>query len=342
MYYDGTKLLSLNDINGNKPEIYLCTTNRSAGKTTYFSRYCVNRFLKYNEKFMLLYRFIYELDNVADKFFKDINHLFFPSYTMTANKRASGTFYELYLNKKSCGYAVALNSADQIKKYSHFFSDTKRILFDEFQSETNHYCAKEIEKFISVHTSVARGQGEPVRYVPCILIGNAVSILNPYFVEMGISDKLKNDTNFLRGDGYVLEQGFNDTVAKKQESSLFNRCFANNVYTSYARQNTYLNDSTAFIENVEGKSVYLATLKFENNYFALREYTNEGFIYCTNKADMSYPYKICITTQDHDINYVMLKHNNAFIQMLRYFFDNGCFRFKNALCKNTVLKLLSY
>ena len=42
-YYDGTKLLSLMDINGNKPEIYICTTNRTGGKTTYFGRLCVNR-----------------------------------------------------------------------------------------------------------------------------------------------------------------------------------------------------------------------------------------------------------------------------------------------------------
>ena len=33
-FYDGTKLLSLMDTNGNKPEIYMCTTNRSGGKTT--------------------------------------------------------------------------------------------------------------------------------------------------------------------------------------------------------------------------------------------------------------------------------------------------------------------
>lgn len=43
-YYDGTKLLSLKDINGNLPEIYICTSNRSAGKTTYFNRLCVNLF----------------------------------------------------------------------------------------------------------------------------------------------------------------------------------------------------------------------------------------------------------------------------------------------------------
>ena len=27
------------------------------------------------------------------------------------------------------------------------------MIFDEFQSETNHYCSDEIRKFLSVHTS---------------------------------------------------------------------------------------------------------------------------------------------------------------------------------------------
>ena len=74
-FYDGTKLLSLSDINGNKPEIYICTSNRSAGKTTYFGRYCVNRWIKYGEKFCLIYRYNYELDDCAEKFYKDIGKL---------------------------------------------------------------------------------------------------------------------------------------------------------------------------------------------------------------------------------------------------------------------------
>ena len=37
IFYDGTKLLNMKDLSGEKPEIYLCTGNRSAGKTTYFN-----------------------------------------------------------------------------------------------------------------------------------------------------------------------------------------------------------------------------------------------------------------------------------------------------------------
>ena len=76
IYYDGTKLLSMKDINGDTPEIYICTTNRTGGKTTYFGRLVVNKFLDKGEKFALLYRYNYELDGVADTFFKDISGLF--------------------------------------------------------------------------------------------------------------------------------------------------------------------------------------------------------------------------------------------------------------------------
>ena len=58
-YYDGTKLLSMKDLNGKTPELYLCTTNRTGGKTTYFGRLVVNRFIKHGKKFALLYRYNY-------------------------------------------------------------------------------------------------------------------------------------------------------------------------------------------------------------------------------------------------------------------------------------------
>src|SRR5699024_10322666 len=89
-YYDGTKLLSMLDINGNKPEIYMCTTNRTGGKTTYFGRLLINRYLDKGEKFCLIYRYNYELDDVAEKFFKDLNTLFFPEYEMISRRRANG------------------------------------------------------------------------------------------------------------------------------------------------------------------------------------------------------------------------------------------------------------
>lgn len=349
-YYDGTKLLSMLDIKGLKPELFICTTNRTGGKTTYFNRMCINRFLKKRTKFALLYRYNYELDDVSDKFFKDIKSLFFSNYYMTSKKRAKGIYHELYLStdstgtdEKHCGYALSLNSADALKKYSHLFSDIDIIIFDEFQSETNHYCSEEIRKFLSIHTSISRGQGEQKRYVPVVMIGNQVSIINPYYVELNICSRLTSDTNFLRGDGFVLENGFIESASKAQKESGINRAFANNSYVAYSSENVYLNDNLAFIEKPDSKvNKYLATIKYNGINYALREYKELGIIYCDDKADNTFPFKISVTTDDHNINYVMLKNNDVFISNLRYFFERGCFRFKDLKCKEALMKCISY
>lgn len=332
----------MKDLNGKTPEIYMCTTNRTGGKTTYFARLCVNKFMDKGEKFCLVYRYNYELDEVADKFYKDINTLFFKGTTMTSKRKASGIFHELFIDDESCGYAVSLNSADQLKKYSHLLSDTKRMFFDEFQSETNHYCNNEIKKLISVHTSIARGQGEQIRYVPIYMCANPVSIINPYYVELGISERLTDSTKFLRGDGFVLEQGYVESASEAQKESGFNRAFSKNSYVAYASECVYLNDNKAFIEKPKGNGRYLATLRYKGTDYGIREYADSGIVYCDDRCDSTFKERLTVTTDDHEINYVMLKRNDFFLSNLRYYFERGCFRFKNLKCKEAVLKALSY
>lgn len=342
-YYDGTKLLSLKDAHNKEPEIYICTSNRTAGKTTYFNRYLVNGFLKRHRRFMLLYRFDTELTESADKFFKDIKGLFFNEYEMTSQPRAKGKFIELYLNDISCGYAVAINAADYVKKFSHLFSDIDVILMDEFMPESNQYAPEEIRKFRSIHTSVARGQGKMVRRVPVILVGNPVTLLNPYYTAMKISSRLTPKTRFLRGNGFVLEQGHNDSAARAQEQSAFNRCFENDAqYDAYLKEGVYLNDNLAFIEKPKGNSKYLATIKYSGQSFAIRQYSSLGVIYCDDRPDSSFPTKISVSAVDHDVNYVLLKQNDMLLAYLKFLFRKGAFRFKDLRCKEAVMCLLSF
>lgn len=341
-YYDGTKLLSLKDINGKTPEVFMCTSNRSAGKTTYFNRLVVNRFIKRGEKFALLYRFNYELDGCDEKFFKDIKELFFPEYNMAAAKKMKGIYQELYLNEEPCGYAISINSADQLKRNSHLFSDIDNIIFDEFQSEQNHYCDKEVEKFISIHNSIARGRSKQSRYVPVYMISNPVTILNPYYVAMDISTRLQKDTHFLRGDGFVLEQGYNETAAKALKSSAFNRAFGSSDYIAYSAEGVYLQDDLSFVDTPTGRGKYVATIRYAGIDYGVREYPELGIVFCDKSVDYQYPLKITVDTADHKLNYVMVSSNFILIQKLRYYFEHGCMRFKDLQAKEAILKALSF
>ena len=338
-YYDGAKLLSLKDLNGKQPEMYISCTNRSAGKTTYFGRLLVNRFKKYKSKFLLLYRYKYELEDCADKFFSDIKKLFFPEDVMTSNSRGGGAFKELMLNEVTCGYAISINSADLIKKYSHFFNTVECMLFDEFQSETDSYCANEINKFISIHTSIARGNGQQSRYVPVYMLSNNVDILNPYYTALGITKMLTPQTKFLRGNGWVLEKTVNDYASERQKNSAFIGAFNNN-YTKYITSGDYLISDSAFIDTPKGGNRYICTIRYNGTDYGLREYYDDGIYYCDTSFDKSCKRRIAVTTQDMKINYVMLQQHQLLIIMLKNAFQRGLFRFKNAECKNAILSML--
>jgi len=291
---------------------------------------------------MLVNRFNYELDNCADKFFKDIGQLFFKDGKMTSKRRADGIYHELFYNDYSCGYVVAMNSVDQIKKQSHFFSDTMRMFEDEFQSETNHYCIDEVTKFRALHKAVARGHGEQVRYVPCYLCGNDITVLNPYYVALGITNRLNNDTKFIKGDGYVMERCFVESASKAQRESGFNRAFGNDAYAQFSEGKRYLSDNYAFIERPTGAGRYIVTIKYNGQEYAVREYAELGIIFIDDKSDSSFPTKLAVTTEDHNVNYVMLRKNDSIIMTLRYFFEKGCMRFKNLKCKEAMLNTLTY
>ena len=346
-YYDGTKLLSLRDLNGNKPEIYISTSNRGPGKTTYFNRLVINRFLKKKQKFILLYRYSTDLENLSDKFFSDIKGLFFPEYSMISKKDPSKAFYNLWLRKNNgepmhCGYGIALNAAEKIKQNSHLLSDTRHMIFDEFQTETNTYLSDEVIKFQSIHTSIARGDGEFARYLPVYMIANYSSIINPYYVKMGISDRLRSDTKYLRGDGWVLEQGYYPDAAQALKESGFMRAFGNSSYNKFAAENVYLNDNTAFIGVPKGKGRYLATIAYKDELYAVRAFSSQGIVYCDQNVDHSFPVKLALTTEDHQINYVMLRSSSDLVLNLRWYFEKGCFLFKNLQAKECIMKLVSY
>jgi len=348
-FYDGTKLLSLMDINGNKPEIYMVESNRNDGKTTFFNKFAFNQFKKKKKKFVILVRFGYELNEIEDRFFKDIRALFFPFFEMTSKGIVNGKFRELFVHpndqeelEESCGYAIAINDADLVKKYSHFFSDAELILFDEFQSENNKYCSDEIRKFQSIHKSLARGRGKQVRYLPVIMMSNSVSLLNPYYTAFGINKKVNSKTKFLRLKGLVFERHYNEDASKASLESGFIQAFEDDEYTKYSTENVYLNDNTAFIEKVDGQSTYVCTIKYNNKEYAIRSYDDLGIVYCDDRVDKSVKNKICVTTADHNVNYVMLKNSDMFLFRLRYFFNKGCFRFKDLTCKEAILTMLSY
>lgn len=347
-YHDGRKLLSLKDLNKETPEVYIDTANRTAGKTTFYNGYLVNRFLKYGEKFCLLYRKKYELDIVERIFFNDIKNIFFQGLEMTSEPQAKGTIIYLYLgiigadakDRVQCGYAISISSSDEVKKMSHLLSDVKRILLDEFQLESRKYLKNEVQNVISIHDSIARGGGKQTRYVPLILVGNLLDLYNPYYEALGISQRLDIKTNYMRGDGWVLAQGFNKTAAKKIAASAFHRAFSGNDYTTVSEKKEYLFDETYNIrKDIPNVGYYVGTIVAKKRKYGVRIVEEYNCIYVSQKSEPSW--KNCTAATEDDIaeNTIYIRDGNL-RKMLKRNLHNNSLYFDSMESKKAALALI--
>ena len=341
-YYDCNRLLTMKDKNGLTPEIFMVSGNRTAGKTYSFKKRLVDRFLNYGEKFCLLVRFGYEMDAIEETFFKDLKEIHYPGLNVKSEWEGRQLFKRLYINEKECGYCVAINSADTVKKYSSVFVDVTKIFFDEFQSETGKYCPDEITKFISIHVSMARGGGKQTRYLPVYMASNNVTILNPYYSLFGISKMLTPRTKFLRGDGWVLEITYNENAANALSSSAFGRAVSAHSYMQYAAENKALLDNENFIGKIEGHKNIFTVIIYNGKEYGIWSVDGGVIMYISHKSEPNWPQKISFKTEDHNISYLMQKRSDAYTKAMRAMFDQGRLRFEDLECKNMFFEFIGY
>jgi len=341
MYYNPSKVLNMKDLDGDEPSIYIITTNRSAGKTTSFLKKSLDDFTKNGSKLVLFYRYAYELNSCAD-IFKDVLKLY-PEYgiTMTSLAHAKGLFYEIFLDKVSFGYALPLSNPDALKKYSPIFAEVNTIIFDEFQTETGKYLNKEMQKIQSIYLTIARGGGEQSRHVKLFMLGNMVSIMNPYFINFEIHKRLKINTNFMRGNGWVAEFGFNESASLAIKKNTFFKAFERDDYMNYSTEKVYLHDADIFIEKPKGRAKYIFTLIHDGMSFGIREFFDEGVLYVSHKPDNSCKQVVAFKASDHNQNTIMLNHYSYLWKNIRDAFNNGYLRFDDIKAKSAIFDILS-
>lgn len=341
-YYNAEKLLKKKDLDGLTPEIFAVVGNRAAGKTFYFKDMLVKNWLEKKEQFLDILRFKYEVPDRVNAFYEDLTQIKYKDLDVKSKKMFSGIAVAHILNDEIAGYSVALSSADMLRKYSSMFVNIQAKFFDEFQSETMHYCPNEIIKMQSIHMSVARGEGKQSRYVPTYMCSNNVSILNPYFAAWGFTTRINKDTKFLRGHGVVLEQCYNESAAEAAKQSRFNQAFQNTSYLDYAASNKAMSDNYAFIENInEPDNWYMYTIVYDNIDFALWQNERLGLLIFNRKVDHQRRNILTFKNADHDINRVLLMRMEDVIGRWRILFQQGCFRFSDLQAKQAMLDILA-
>ena len=339
-FYNGNKLMSLLDLNYKKPEIFMCCGNRTAGKTFFFKRWVLRRFVAYREKFVIFVRFIDDMPNVVEGFFADIGPLAFYGHTMSQKPIMHGKSYELYYDNLPCGYVIALNDPERIRRNSALFSDAQRGFFDEFMSETGKYCHDEILKFNSIRVSIARGgsTGAHTRYFPVYMCSNNVTIFNPYFEYFGVTTRIQNNTHYLHGDGWVLEQTFNKTAA---EALRQNFATISDDEMKYMAENHYLLDRNTFVDKIPGQKHCMCKIRYNGKTYTVWGLAKDDIWYVSSKLKSDTSNIITVSPYDHDTDSVLITKSHKIYKILKQGYNEGRIRFDSGTAKHAFLSALS-
>lgn len=338
-FYNGNKLLSFKDLDRKAPELFFCCGNRTAGKTFYFKRWFVRRFISAGELFTVFVRYIDDIPSVSEGFWADVGPIAFPGRSMSQRPLLHGKAAEMLLDGVRCGYVIALNDPERIKRNSALFADAARGFLDEFQSEAGKYVPKEVEKFNSIRLSIARGgaKGTHARYFPVYLCSNAVTIFNPYFEAFHVSDRLNESVRFLRGSGWVLEQIYNADAAAAIQGA-FSTLSGKEL--DYATKNKFLLDDGRFIDEEGGRKQYAATIRRGDRSFGI--WQAGEMLYVSRKIDPDFGSILVFAEEDHSPGTYLVQRGDPIYKMLRRQYDIGAVRFADGASRNAFVSCLAY
>lgn len=334
------------DNEGYNPEIFITMSNRTGGKTYFVAYLLFDLFRRFGVKFILYCRTGTELGNVVDGVFKDVMNEF-EGYQIEENIAIENTYsdinvkYEVEedgkksIHKDNCGYVICLKASDKIKRFSSNFYDADIVFFDEFQADT--YLPKETNKFVNIHMSIARGRGMASRPVPVILNSNSLTIVNPYFEMLKITNKIQENTKFLTQPGLSLLRFVNEEVAEEQKKSRFNIACSSNEQLKSNITNEWLYDNKACVckpQSEWGRGFYICTFVKKNEKYGMRRYNN-NIIYVSRSVDNT-----CNSIYALDVDgmeNIECAKRSLPLQILRQEFLKGNVRFSDLACKYTML-----
>lgn len=289
MYYDLTKILSYNAF------INFLIGERGVGKTYSTSKFVVKQFINKGYEFAYIRRYKTEVKKAVPKFFEPLvkNNEF-------EGHKLSTSGDKFYIDGKVAGYSMTLSTAQDLKSTN--FSNVKYLIFDEFIIEEGqkHYLRNEVENFLGLVETIAR-----MRDVIIFMLGNAVTVVNPYFLYFDITLPYNTDIKTYK-DGVILVQYMKNEVyreAKKQTK--FGKLIEGTEYSNYAIDNSFRLDNKDFIEKKSGSSRYAFGIKFKGAIYGIWfDYTLGKIFVSENYMDNGQMFACSL--EDHTPNTMLL------------------------------------
>lgn len=313
---------------------------RGNGKTYGAKKKAIKDFITRGHQFAYVRRFKEELQLSRDSFFADIEKANeFPDYDFrVVGKKAQIAPVETRDDDKrrweDMGVFIPLSTAQSYKSVS--FPGIRNLIFDEFilEKSNQQYLRNEASVFKNLYSTIDRNQDR----VRVFFLANAVSIMNPYFIDLKIrpdgSDQYGRANKLDNGRFYVAYHFIKDEVYKEQVGeSMFGQFISGSEYDSFANKSEFSDKTGALVEQKDPTARYFMTMLTPDGSFAIWRSAINNRFYVTLQRPV---FEILVTTEiewvNDDVSY--LEYSDKRSQYLRNYFNTGKVKFENDEARN--------
>lgn len=237
MFYSSQRILTF------KRLYNLIVGERGVGKTFDFTKLCIATGLKTKQKsFVWIRRYEADIDDMKGEYTKDMEaNNVFPDWGFEVIKGNIIAHNHITQEKFVVGELIALSLYQRKKSKPRPY--VKYIVFDEFIAEDgSSYLDNEVYKFLNLCDTIIRHRNN----VRVFLLGNALSMVNPYFDYFKVNDLTKN---FTKGKFYVVENCDYEAFREMRRKTSFGKSVVGTTYGDFSIDNKFLLDDTSDVGN---------------------------------------------------------------------------------------------
>lgn len=327
MYWSRGPVLSHNKI------LNMIMTNRGGGKTFDCTCWGIDGCKKNKSQTVWVRRYQTEIDEILKngKFFDAVRE-FYPDDELTIEGNTG------FVNGEVAFHFIALSTSRQLKSNNYPF--VERIIFDEFVIDKGRitYLKNEVEIFLDLYETIARTRDN----VRAILLANAVTIVNPYFLFFNI--KPNPNKRFTVQGQICIEMFTDEEFIGKKKRSRFGQLVSGTRYGDYAIDNKWLLDNETFIEEKTPNAEFMLGMKYNGIMYGFWVDYKAGLIFVNRQYDPSSHALYCLTKEDHEANLLLIKslNDNTRVKRIVFCFRNGLLRFVDMSVKNQFYEFIGF
>lgn len=331
MWYTSNKQLTYNRIYN------FAVGVRGGGKTFNALKESIEKHLK-ERKNGRQWEFIYQRRRVVDlddacngskgdgDLFSDIRSKgYFEGHELKVVSNKSGG-YNFYCDGKIMGYGLALSTSSSRRSTSKPY--VQRIIFDEFliddtSGSRQYYLNSGNEKFLfdNFYETIARG-----RDIPVIFIGNAFSMVNPYFIELGIRIEEPEPNKIYKGKFWTVVFWKDEEFLQERSKTQFYQATQNTEFSQHAFGNTFYLDRDDFVRKRSKDSEHQFSVTYLGKTYGVWVDWDKGEYFVSTKgANTSRDKTISLSLADNKPNNVSIRRyrNMPFMRAFRMAVDNN-------------------